>query len=77
MFRELSGYDESLWTAEEYEFHLRCVSKGYKLHYEPKIVVNYRVWSSSKSIIYRKTRKQERQAYIESIRERFREPSNT
>jgi len=77
MLKELGGYDESLWTAEEYEFHLRCISKGYKLYYEPKIVINYRVWSNSKSIVYRKTRNQERQSLIESIRDRFREPSNT
>ena len=77
MLRELRGYDESLWTAEEYEFHLRCVSKGFKLHYVPKIVFNYRVWENSKSILYRKHRKKERQTYIESIRDRFREPSNT
>ena len=77
MLRELGGYDESLWTAEEYEFHLRCVAENYKLHYVPKIVFNYRVWASSKSLIYRRTRKQERDKYIESIRDRFREPSNT
>ena len=72
MLRDLGGYDESLWTAEEYEFHLRCVSKGFKLHYVPKIVFNYRVWASSKSIVYRRTRKQEREEYIESIRDKFR-----
>ncbi len=77
MLRELEGYDESLWTAEEYEFHLRCVSKGFKLHYVPKIVFNYRVWENSKSILYRKHRKKERQAYIESMRDKFREHSNT
>jgi len=77
MLRDLGGYDESLWTAEEYEFHLRCVSRGFKLNYVPKIVFNYRVWENSKSILYRKHRKKERQIYIESIRDRFREPSNT
>ena len=77
MLRDLGGYDESLWTAEEYEFHLRCVFKGFKLHYVPKIVFNYRVWENSKSILYRKHRKKERQTYIESIRDTFREPSNT
>ena len=77
MLRDLGSYDESLWTAEEYEFHLRCVSKGFKLHYVSKIVFNYRVWENSKSIRCRKYRKKERQAYIESIRDKFREPSNT
>jgi GT2 family glycosyltransferase len=72
MLKELGGYDESLWTAEEYEFHLRCISKGYKLYYEPKIVFNYRVWSASKSIVYRRTKSIERVEYIESIRDRFR-----
>lgn len=77
MLRVLGGYDESLWTAEEYEFHLRCVANGYKLNYLSKIVFNYRVWASSKSLIYRRTRKKERDEYIELIRDRFREPSNT
>jgi len=77
MFKALGGFDESMWTGEEWEFHLRCVSRGYKLHYEPKIVVNYRVWDGAKSVIYRRTRREERLAYFEEIRDRFREPSNT
>jgi GT2 family glycosyltransferase len=76
MVRELGGYDESLWTAEEYEFHLRCIAAGYKLHYTPKFVFTYRFWSGSKSRIYRLKMEDEalteRQDYIETIRERFR-----
>ncbi len=72
MFRDLGGYDESMWTAEEYEFHLRCLFNGYKFHYEPKIVVNYRLWVGGKSRQFRLTRLKERNEYIEMIRERFR-----
>lgn len=71
MFQDIGGFDESLWTAEEYEFHLRCLHQGYKFVYLPQVVVNYRIWPSSKSLIYRRTRKNERDKYIESIRERF------
>jgi GT2 family glycosyltransferase len=72
MFQQVGGFDETLWTVEEYEFHLRCLSQGYKFHYEPKIVVNYRLWDGAKSRQYRQTRMEERNEYIEMIRERFR-----
>ena len=72
MVQALCGHDESLWTAEEYEFHLRCVSSGYRLSYLPKIVYKYRIWENSKSIIYRKIKKHERLEYIEAIKDRFR-----
>jgi len=72
IFNEVGGYDESLWTAEEYEFHLRCLGNGYKFYYAPSIVFEYRVWSASKSIVYRRTKSIERVEYIESIRDRFR-----
>ena len=79
MIRELGGYDESLWTAEEYEFHLRCMAAGYKFCYAPTIVFEYRVWISSKSIIYRSTPRNSeiRKQLIKDIRNKFREPSNT
>ena len=50
MFQDVGGFDESLWTAEEYEFHLRCLHQGYKFVYLPQVVVNYRIWPSSKSV---------------------------
>jgi GT2 family glycosyltransferase len=79
MIRELKGYDESLWTVEEYEFHLRCMAAGYKFYYTPTIVFKYRVWLSSKSIMYRSNplRNDSRDKLLEDIRNKFREPSNT
>ena len=79
MIRELKGYDESLWTVEEYEFHLRCMAAGYKFCYTPTIVFKYRVWLSSKSIMYRSNplRNDSRDKLLEDIRNKFREPSNT
>ena len=71
MFKELRGYDESLWSIEEYEFHLRCLHQGYKFVYLPKIVFNYRIWPSSKSIQYRLGKAEARENLISSIRERF------
>ena len=71
MLRELGGYDESLWTVEEYEFHLRCLHQGYKFVYLPRVVFNYRIWPSSKSFQYRLNKAESRENLITSIKERF------
>ena len=71
MLRDLGGYDESLWTVEEYEFHLRCLHQGYKFVYLPQVVVNYRIWPSGKSFQYRLNKAEARENLINSIRERF------
>ena len=71
MLRDLGGYDESLWTVEEYEFHLRCLHQGYKFVYLTQVVVNYRIWPSSKSVQYRLNKAEARENIIDSIRERF------
>lgn len=42
-------FDESLWTGEEYDLHLRIVRDGYKFHYIPKVVYLYRVHLGQKS----------------------------
>jgi hypothetical protein len=72
MLLQLQGFDISMWTAEEYEFHLRCLASGYKPHFVPSIVCEYREWEGSKSRVYRLQRKQERLDYIEQIRGKFR-----
>ena len=71
MFQDVGGFDESLWTAEEYEFHLRCLHRGYKFVYLPKVVFNYRIWPSSKSVQYRLDKAEARENLISSIRGRF------
>ena len=45
----IGGMDESLWTAEEYEMHLRLWSKGFKPRYIDKEVYVHRLWSGQKS----------------------------
>ena len=72
MFSKLNGYDQTMWTAEEYEFHLRCLASGYTPHYVSSVVCEYREWEGSKSRIYRLQKKQERLEYIEQMREKFR-----
>ena len=72
MLHKLEGFDESMWTAEEYEFHLRCLASGYKPHFVPTIVCEYREWEGSKSRVYRLQIKEERLQYIEQIKESFR-----
>lgn len=42
--------DESLTTAEEWELHLRLLSKGYKLGFLNEFVYIYRIHSQQKSI---------------------------
>ena len=43
-------FDENLTTAEEWELHLRLLSKDYKLGYLDKYTYLYRIWSGQKSI---------------------------
>lgn len=49
VLREIGGMDESLWTGEEYEMHLRLMSLGYLPKYIDKEVYFYRQWSGGKS----------------------------
>ena len=72
IIREIGGMDESLWTAEEYEMHLRLMKKGYLPGYVPKFVYFYRIWGGSKSIKYRRKDKKKRNAEIERIQNLYR-----
>jgi len=71
MFQAVGGFDESLWTVEEYEFHLRCLHQGYKFVYLPQVVVNYRIWPSSKGVQYHYSKFEARENLITSIKGRF------
>ena len=42
IFDRIGGFDESLNTAEEYEFSLRCLVNGFKIGYCPKYLAVYR-----------------------------------
>ena len=67
MFIEVGGYDEDLWTAEEYDFHLKLLKHGYKHRHIPGIVYRYRIHVDNKSQHDRIVRSQ----YIEQIKKRY------
>lgn len=50
LFFKVGGFDENLSTAEEYDFNLLLLSKGYKIGYVPKVVGHYRIHDTNKSI---------------------------
>ena len=50
VFDRVGMFDESLDCAEEYEFNLRCLSKGLKLGYCPTFLYEYRRHETQKSI---------------------------
>ena len=51
---EIEGYDETLWTAEEHELHLRLNYKGYKHGYLDAVTYHYIRHSGSKITVYNK-----------------------
>lgn len=67
MLREIGGMDETLWTGEEYEMHLRLMSLGYMPKYIDKVVYCHRLWNGQKSKQLRKNRKHERAEEIKRI----------
>ncbi len=74
VFLEAGGYDEKLWTAEEYEFHLRLLKLGYKVGHLPAVTYHHRLHKQSKSYRGRKNhdqRKAERERLIRSIKNKY------
>lgn len=63
----VGGWDETLWTAEEYDLHLKLLKNGYKLGYVDSFVYKYRIHSGQK---YRKNRV-EKAKLIEQIKKRY------
>ena len=49
-FEETGGFDESLPSREEYDFHLKLLSRGYGLGYVPGVVYLYRTHIAQKSL---------------------------
>ena len=64
LFFETGGFNESLITAEEYDFHLLLLSKGYKVGYLPKTVYRYRVHDKNKYIAMKIKNNAKRRQYI-------------
>jgi glycosyltransferase involved in cell wall biosynthesis len=72
VFLEVGGYDEHLYTAEEYDLHLRLLKAGYKHRHIPAIVYLYRKHEDNKSSNKESFRKRiSRHAYIKQIQMKY------
>ena len=63
----IGGMDESLWTAEEYDMHLKLWSQGFEPRYIDKEVYVHRLWDGQKSKKLRRTNKNKRDEEIKRI----------
>lgn len=50
VFEKVGMFNETLWTGEEYEFNLRCLSEGLKCRYVDEVLYYYRLHTAQKSI---------------------------
>jgi GT2 family glycosyltransferase len=66
--RDVGGYDESLWTGEEYDLHLRLLKAGYKHRHVPGIVYRYRIHGNNKS---QQANVKLRHQYLDEIRRKY------
>jgi GT2 family glycosyltransferase len=71
VLREIGGMDETLWTGEEYDMHLRLMSKGFLPKHVDTFVYVHRIWNGQKSRIYRKINKYKRDEAIKEIQARY------
>lgn len=72
LFDNVGMFDESLDCAEEYEFNLRCLSKGMKLGFCDSFLYMYRRHTGQKSLGNKSEEYQEvRQGKIQKIKDRF------
>jgi len=72
LWERFGGYDESLWTGEEYDWHLKLLSNGARLGYCPKFVYNYRRHEGNKSLGNKAAEyQQQRKQVIDGIRLRY------
>ena len=69
LFYDTGGFDESLITAEEYDFHLLLMQSGYKLGWVDAFVHNYRIWGGNKSMNFPPEAKRE---LVEQVKDRYR-----
>ncbi len=72
LLRTIDGMDESLWTGEEYEMHLRMYSLGYLPKYIDKEVYFYRMWAGGKSRMLRRQNPEKRKNEISRIQNLYR-----
>jgi glycosyltransferase involved in cell wall biosynthesis len=73
VFDQVGGFDETLWTGEEFEFNLRCLANGIQYAYCPYPVYLYRKHPGQKSD---KQHKAKRIHAIKAIKDKYRIPIN-
>jgi glycosyltransferase involved in cell wall biosynthesis len=74
VLRGVGGADESLWTGEEYDMHLKLWSKGFVPGYINREVYVHTLWGGQKSRQYRRQNKQQRDEQIKKIQARYHDP---
>lgn len=67
ILESVGGYNEELWTGEEYDLHLRLLKNGYKCNYIPKVVHYYRLHEKNKSYYMGPGEKKKRREFIKEI----------
>lgn len=73
VFKRFGLFNECLWTAEEYEFNLRILSRGAKIGYTNQYLYDYRRHSKQKSIgNLERSYQMKRQEAIEDIKSMYR-----
>lgn len=71
MLRDVGGWDETLWTAEEYDLHLRLIKAGYRHRHIEGIVYRYRRHSGNKSDNGTSFNRIARRAIINMIKQKY------
>jgi GT2 family glycosyltransferase len=71
MIYEIGGWDESLYTGEEYDLHLKLLASGYKVGYINKTVYKYRLHDRNKSVSVTSRSRIFRRDYMRKIRQRY------
>jgi hypothetical protein len=74
VFERFGGWDESLWTAEEYDFHMKILKGGAKIGWCDRIVYRIRIHEDQKSVgVKDRVYQNKRIAEIKKIKQRYRE----
>jgi GT2 family glycosyltransferase len=72
VFDRFGGWDETLWTAEEYDFHMKLLKGGAKIGWCDRVVYRIRIHEDQKSVgVLSREYQAKRQAEIKRIRERY------
>ena len=67
----IGGYDSTLFTGEEYDLHLKLLSKNYTCNYIGCVVHHYRLHEFNKSYYMGPGEKKERREFIREIAKKY------